>query len=69
MKLRNCPFCKADVNTDIPFCGVHYNNVLEKWLFNHTCGDKVPVEVCITVYGETEEEVYRRWNGEEHPTD
>lgn len=63
-KLRNCPFCNAEVDANDPVYGVHFNKLIGKWLFGHSCHHALPVEVDITVYGETEEEVVNRWNGE-----
>jgi hypothetical protein len=71
-KMRNCPYCGEDVGTDI--LGVHYNEQLGKWLFNHFCDHKGgDIAVSVTVYGNTEQEVIDKWNGvqheQEHPTE
>lgn len=64
-KLRNCPFCGADVNTDIPCLGVHFNKLIGKWIFSHQCSpDPKALTVDVTVWGKTEEEVVDKWNGE-----
>jgi hypothetical protein len=62
--MRNCPFCKAEVEAENSIYGVHYNRLCGKWLFSHQCKTTsgLPVELDITVYGMTEQEVIDRWN-------
>lgn len=63
-KMRNCPFCKKEVNEDAPVYGVHYNKLIDKWLFLHVCSPDIGVvDINIDVYGKTKEEVIDRWNG------
>lgn len=65
-KLRECPFCNKDVNPRAEefkyIYGVHYNKILCKWIFSHECNIK-PIDVSIVVYGDSEEEVIKKWNG------
>ena len=55
--MRNCPFCKQKID-DVP----RYNTILRLWILSHYC-DGVNA-VTIDVYGETEQEVIDKWNGE-----
>ena len=62
--MRNCPFCKKEVNADDGVYGVRYNELIGKWLFDHVCHvATVGIDVCIDVYGMTKQEVIDRWNG------
>ena len=64
-RMRNCPFCQKDVNDD--FFGVHFNKLIGKWIFNHACDPmNATMDVDITVYGKTEQEVIDKWNGVQH---
>ena len=62
MKLRKCPFCKKDVNTNSEFMGVHHNRIIDKWTFSHNCSIR-PIDVSVVVYGDSKEEVIEKWNG------
>lgn len=63
-KLRNCPFCKKEVKEYYPY--LHFNENMEEWIFSHNCEHTEDAfEVCITVYGKTEQEVIDKWNGGE----
>lgn len=70
--MRNCPFCNKEVDEKAYVYGVHYNEKISKYLFDHVCHLAEGIDVSITVYGLTEDEVIDRWNGvqnEEHLTD
>ena len=62
MKLRKCPFCKKDVNTNSEIMGVHFNKILKRWIFSHECHIR-PIDVSVVVYGDSKEEVIEKWNG------
>lgn len=70
--MRKCPFCNAEIDADHPYLGISYNENVEKYMLHHFCHkNSSKVEVCVSVYGDTKEEVIERWNGhcEEHPTE
>ena len=61
--MKPCPFCGEKIERKHPVWGVHYNNLCEKWIFDHTCHiGTTQVDVTTTVYGDTEEEAVERWN-------
>ena len=62
-RLRNCPFCKKDVNHEIKELNVHYNKMIGKWIFFHTCSPRATDCVNVCVYGDSEQEVIDKWNG------
>lgn len=59
--MKPCPFCGKKIDPDDFVYGVHYNELSEKWIFNHFCQSN-PLGVVLTVYGDTKEEVIERWN-------
>jgi hypothetical protein len=62
-RMRNCPFCKKEVEDGWPY--IHYTEIIDKWVFDHYCNpDKPTTDVCITIYGKSEQEVIDKWNGE-----
>jgi hypothetical protein len=64
-QLKMCPFCGADVNTDLEWMGVRYNGMIGKWVFSHWCNQKDATDgVFITVYGNSKQDVIDKWNGE-----
>lgn len=68
-RLRPCPFCH---NNTITFTWI--NQVTDQitaetsYVLYHYCRPDKPLSICISVYGETEDECIERWNadGQEH---
>lgn len=63
-KLRNCPFCGAEVNAEYPF--LMHNEESGHFVLSHFCHQaelEGKLDICIAVYGKTEEEVIEKWNG------
>ena len=60
--MRNCPFCCAEVKSTYP--DFSYISAHGLWNFSHFCKlNKPGLAIHIDIYGETVEEVLRRWNG------
>lgn len=62
--MKPCPFCGAHVDKDHFVYGVTYNSIMDLWVFDHIChyDDNHDLDVTMTVYGKTKEEVIERWN-------
>lgn len=61
-KMKPCPICGKEIDADSPCYGVHYNDIMDKWVFDHWCSDEEPTSVWLSVNGKTKEEVIERWN-------
>ncbi len=60
--MRKCPFCNKEVEMRFPF--LSYIKGLDQWSFSHHCEMTGGVlDVCIDIYGATEQEVIDKWNG------
>ena len=60
--LKPCPFCRKKVEEGYPY--LLYHERMKKWVFNHNCpAPRLELSVCITLYGDTKEEIIERWNG------
>lgn len=67
--MKPCPFCGKKIDPDGFVYGVHYNELSKVWLFNHFCHKFTEgLDVTLTVYGDTKEEVIERWNSREDQT-
>jgi hypothetical protein len=67
--MKPCPFCGAKIDADDSIFGVRYNERSKVWLVNHFCHKFTEgLDICISVYGDTKEEVIERWNGREEQT-
>ena len=63
-KMRNCPFCKKEIDADHFVYGVYYHKDLDLYIFDHVCHiDTADLDICVTIYGKTKKEVINRWNG------
>lgn len=64
--MKPCPFCGKQIDKTHYVYGVHYNAEMELWVFGHTCNydpaKKPTIDLDITLYGMTMEEVVERWN-------
>lgn len=61
--MKHCPFCKKKIDPDHPAYGVQYNKLCNKWIFDHYCHiSEDDLDIVVTVYGNTKEEVIERWN-------
>lgn len=61
--MKHCPFCKKAIDPDHIAYGVRYNELCGKWIFDHFCHlSDADLDVVITVYGNTKQEVIERWN-------
>ena len=60
-KMKKCPFCGAEVKAEYPYlCFIEADGL---WSLFHHCDLDVPEPtVCLHVYGNTEDEVIKRWN-------
>ena len=65
-KMKPCPFCEKRIDVDDEIYGVGYLKSHNVWQFNHTCNYdakvKPHIDISISVYGSTREEVIKRWN-------
>lgn len=67
--MRNCPFCNEEIQVDHPLYGIKHNDERDTYSLHHFCHPlSEELEVCVSVYGKTEEEVIKRWNGDEEQT-
>lgn len=60
-KMKPCPFCGAKAEARYPFLGPIHNG--KTFVFDHHCAQDNGLTICIQVYGKTEDEVIKRWNG------
>lgn len=60
-RMRNCPFCGKEVSDGFP--SLMYVNTINQWNYHHACPHIGEVEVVVTIYGDSEEEVIEKWNG------
>lgn len=61
-RMRNCPFCGNEVSDGFPY--LMYVNTINQWNYHHACPHiGAEVEVVVTIYGDSEEEVIEKWNG------
>lgn len=60
--MRVCPFCKRTVVPEYPY--MHYMEEKNIHVFTHFCNINKPNSICVSVVGETVEEVIAKWNGE-----
>lgn len=68
--MKPCPFCGKKITEDDSVFGVHFIGDSHGWVLNHFCHKHTEkLDVVLTVYGDTKEEVIERWDGryEEHP--
>ena len=63
-KMRNCPFCKKEIDADHPVYGVIYNNRMKEYVFDHICHISTDeLDVVVTIYANTKEDAINKWNG------
>ena len=60
--MKPCPICGKKIDKDSVGYGVHYNEILGKWMFDHWCDDENPTACWLSVSAPTKEEVIERWN-------
>lgn len=61
-RMRKCPFCGKEVKDGIPY--IDFNELMGEWVFDHHCEHpENRLNVTITVYGLTEQEVIDKLNG------
>lgn len=64
--MKPCPFCSKPIDKDHSIYGVLYHDTLKLWIFNHTCNfdpnNEPQIDLTLTVYGKTKQEVVERWN-------
>lgn len=65
-KMKPCPFCGKRIDKDDPTYGLLYLEKQGAWFVHHVCDfdekAKPQIDVSISVYGNTKEEVIKRWN-------
>ena len=63
--MRNCPICGQKVKATFPT--IAFVESLKVWELDHFCHvSSLKLDACITIYGNTREEVIQKWNGEYH---
>ena len=60
--MNPCPICGKKIDAEHPITGPHYNESINKWVFDHWCDNENPTAMWISVSGKTKQEVIERWN-------